>query len=184
MTPQITRITDSVFTREITSGGVFVFVAENYDGIIDVTVAHGDVVVWIFARYDLRDGSQKSAKIIQRHTVPDGQSYALVKSILGNNSNLDIASTIKVIENSNDIISTFTHNTLMIDDSAVVTTQPALEVVPSHVVCRHAATITPVNASQIAYLQSRGLSYKDAENLLVKGFLTDVDIQITHVAQK
>ena len=40
--------------------------------------------------------------------------------------------------------------------------------------CSHASTVSPIDAEQRFYLESRGVPTKAAERLIVEGFLDDV----------
>ena len=50
---------------------------------------------------------------------------------------------------------------------------PELEVLADDVKAAHGAASAPIDAAQIHYLQSRGLSKMEASSLIVEGFLMD-----------
>ena len=45
--------------------------------------------------------------------------------------------------------------------------------------CSHGSASGSLNENSIFYLRSRGLNYKEAKHLLIKGFLLDVIEKIT-----
>jgi Fe-S cluster assembly protein SufD len=59
---------------------------------------------------------------------------------------------------------------LLLSNKAKINTKPQLEIVADNVKCTHGATVSQLEADEIFYLQSRGLDYQSATDLLVKGF--------------
>ena len=55
-----------------------------------------------------------------------------------------------------------------------VESKPFLEILTNDVFCTHGSTTGKLNKDQIHYVQSRGLNKKDAEAVLVKGFINEV----------
>lgn len=61
--------------------------------------------------------------------------------------------------------------TLMLDESAVVSITPSLEIRHNEVKAGHGATIGYLHPTDFWYLRSHGISTLEAENMLVKAFL-------------
>jgi Fe-S cluster assembly protein SufD len=59
----------------------------------------------------------------------------------------------------------------LLSDGAHADAIPGLEIEANDVRCTHAATIARLDAEQVFYLMSRGLTRGEAERLLVGGFL-------------
>ena len=51
---------------------------------------------------------------------------------------------------------------------------PGLEIETDDVRCTHGATCGQIDAEELFYLQSRGIPLKDAQRLIVYGFLEEV----------
>lgn len=64
------------------------------------------------------------------------------------------------------------HDTLLLSDEGQVTTFPRLEILADDVKASHGASVGSIDPRQIFYLRSRGISYAEAVNQLVRGFLT------------
>ncbi|MEF9496757.1 Fe-S cluster assembly protein SufD [Chlamydia sp. 04-14] len=64
------------------------------------------------------------------------------------------------------------HDTLLLSDNARVTTFPRLEILTDDVKASHGATVGPLDARQIFYMQSRGMTREEAQKKLVRGFLS------------
>lgn len=64
-------------------------------------------------------------------------------------------------------------NILLLGNARAVTI-PDLEIQNKDVTCSHGSTITKINPEKLFYLQSRGLSKQLAQQVIVKGFITDM----------
>ncbi|MFH7244200.1 MAG: Fe-S cluster assembly protein SufD [Spirulina sp.] len=63
---------------------------------------------------------------------------------------------------------------LLLSDKARVDTKPQLEIVADDVKCAHGATISQLQADEIFYLQSRGISAPQAQRLLIYAFAMEI----------
>ncbi|MGF1569004.1 MAG: Fe-S cluster assembly protein SufD [Nodosilinea sp.] len=63
---------------------------------------------------------------------------------------------------------------LLLSDRARVDTKPQLEIVADNVKCAHGATVSQLQADEIFYLQSRGISAPQAQRLLIHAFAMEV----------
>ncbi|MBU0974398.1 SufD family Fe-S cluster assembly protein [Patescibacteria group bacterium] len=64
-----------------------------------------------------------------------------------------------------------TERVLLLSDEAKAEIVPELEILTDDVKCSHAVSISKIPEFQLFYLQSRGISKKQAENLIIDGFL-------------
>ena len=63
---------------------------------------------------------------------------------------------------------------LLLSKNASVNNKPELEIYADDVICTHGATVGEIDKNMIFYLCSRGLSFKDAKLLLIKGFVLEL----------
>ncbi|MEO1744796.1 MAG: SufD family Fe-S cluster assembly protein, partial [Cyanobacteria bacterium J06629_9] len=63
---------------------------------------------------------------------------------------------------------------LLLSDKGRVDTKPELDIVADNVKCAHGATVSQLQPEQLFYLQSRGISQTQAQQLLVRGFAMEV----------
>jgi Fe-S cluster assembly protein SufD len=63
---------------------------------------------------------------------------------------------------------------LLLSDQARVDTKPQLEIVADNVKCAHGATVSQLQADEIFYLQSRGISAPQAQRLLIYAFAMEM----------
>ena len=67
-----------------------------------------------------------------------------------------------------------TQNALLISETAEADAIPNLEIHNHDVKCSHGSTISQIDENQIFYMMSRGVSRKNAELMLIKGFFNDI----------
>jgi Fe-S cluster assembly protein SufD len=63
---------------------------------------------------------------------------------------------------------------LLISPQARVNTKPELQITADNVKCSHGATVSQLEADEIFYLQSRGLSETEARQLLIEAFVAEI----------
>ncbi|NEQ45208.1 MAG: Fe-S cluster assembly protein SufD [Leptolyngbya sp. SIOISBB] len=63
---------------------------------------------------------------------------------------------------------------LLLSGKARVDTKPELDIVADNVKCAHGATVSQLDANEVFYLQSRGISDEAAQRLLIYGFAMDI----------
>lgn len=64
------------------------------------------------------------------------------------------------------------HDAMVIGTDALVDAAPFLEVFTNDVSCKHAASVQRIRPEHVFYMESRGVAKKDAQNLILEGFLT------------
>ena len=67
---------------------------------------------------------------------------------------------------------------LLLSKEALVNSKPALEIFADDVKCRHGSTIGQLDDAAMFYLRSRGIHEKEARDLLVYAFASDVASRI------
>jgi Fe-S cluster assembly protein SufD len=101
---------------------------------------------------------------------PHGSSNQVHKCVVGDRAKAVFNGKIVVpkaaqLTNANQL-----SRNLLLSNKAKIDTKPQLEIVADNVKCTHGATVSQLEADEIFYLQSRGLDYQSAADLLVKGF--------------
>ncbi|WP_406604342.1 Fe-S cluster assembly protein SufD [Bartonella gliris] len=65
-------------------------------------------------------------------------------------------------------------NSLILSDDAEFNAKPELEIFADDVACGHGATVSNINHDHLFYLMARGIPFKTARALLIKGFVTEL----------
>lgn len=108
------------------------------------------------------------------HLVPNCKSYELYKSILYDKSNVIFNGKIIVYKNAQKIKAFQRNDNILLSNKASINTNPQLEIFANDVKCSHGCTIGVINHDHIFYLRTRGISKKDAKNILLLTFIEDI----------
>ena len=113
------------------------------------------------------------------HLVENTKSYQLVKSVLENKSRSVYQGKIYVDSKAQKTDGYQLSKAILIDETTEFNAKPELEIYADDVKCSHGSASGSLDENSIFYLMSRGLSYKEARELLINGFLVEVINQIT-----
>jgi Fe-S cluster assembly protein SufD len=108
------------------------------------------------------------------HGRPNGRSRQLHKCIVGGAAHAVFNGKIAVAPGAQLTDSAQESRNLLLSDKARVDTKPQLEIFADDVKCAHGATVGQLDAEQLFYLRSRGLSQQTARNLLTYAFGAEV----------
>jgi len=108
------------------------------------------------------------------HALPHGTSRQLQKCIAGGGSHAVFNGRVLVREDAQRTDSGQESRNLLLSDKAHVDTKPQLEIFADDVKCSHGATVGQLEADEVFYLRSRGLSDSAARNLLTYAFAADI----------
>ncbi len=105
------------------------------------------------------------------HAARHTHSNTLLRGVVDDQAQLQLQGTIIVEPGAQDTNAFLTENILLLSDRAVAHAIPNLEISANEVKCSHAATVSPIPEEYLFYLQSRGLTRKTAQKMIVDGFL-------------
>ncbi len=110
----------------------------------------------------------------QEHVSPHTSSDLLYRTVLKDRSQTAWGGNIYVYPAANYTDAYQKNDNLLLSERAHADTLPGLEIEAHEVRCTHGATAGPIDADQVFYLMSRGISYAQAEKLIVDGFFEPV----------
>lgn len=125
-----------------------------------------------------------------KHNVPACTSREHFKGILYGKGRAVFDGHILVEKQAQHSDAQLTNNNLMLTRDAEVDTKPQLEIYANDVKCGHGTTVGQIDAQQLFYMRSRGLSETMANKLICLGFAGDIidsideKILSDHVAEK
>jgi Fe-S cluster assembly protein SufD len=112
------------------------------------------------------------------HAKPHGTSRELYKGIMDGKSRGVFHGKIIVRPDAQKTDAMQTNKNLLLSKEALVNSTPALEIFADDVKCRHGSTIGQLDAGALFYLRSRGIGEREARDLLVYAFASDVSSRI------
>lgn len=118
------------------------------------------------------------------HAAPGCASRQTVKHVLDGKSRGVFQGKIEVHRIAQKTDGYQMNQTLLLSPEAEIDSKPQLEIFADDVKCSHGATIGELDADQLFYLVSRGISRADARALLIRAFLDDALGLLEHDAMR
>ena len=107
-------------------------------------------------------------------TKPHGTTDQLHKCIVGDRAHTVFNGKVFVPKEAQLTNATQLNRNLMLSPKARVDTKPELQITADNVKCAHGATVSQLEADEIFYLRSRGLSEAGANQLLIDAFAAEI----------
>jgi Fe-S cluster assembly protein SufD len=114
-------------------------------------------------------------RTLQDHVAPNTTSDLLFKGALRDVAKSVYVGVVRVESDARGSSSNQANRNLLLSEKAKATSEPILEILNNDILrCSHGATVGPVDAEHLFYLESRGIPRPVAERMLVQGFLGEV----------
>lgn len=118
------------------------------------------------------EGSDKAdVTIIIHHQAPHTRANTTLRGVARDQAQVRFVGRIIIDEDCGDTNSFLTERILLLSDQAKAEAVPDLEIKTDDVKCSHAASISRIPEEHLFYLMSRGISRREAEELIIEGFL-------------
>ncbi|MBE9062826.1 Fe-S cluster assembly protein SufD [cf. Phormidesmis sp. LEGE 11477] len=117
-------------------------------------------------------------------TYPHGSATQIQKNIVDDRAHCVFNGKVYVSTAAQLTDASQLNRNLMLSTKARVDTKPELDIVADNVKCAHGATVSQLQADEVFYLQSRGISAEQAQRLLLYGFGMEVVEKISVPALK
>ena len=114
---------------------------------------------------------EKSLEAYITHAAPNTKSNVNVRAVLRDRSTFAFKGNVKIEKGAKGADAYLRSDALLFDEAKMGDDTPALEILEPDVKAGHAATIGKVDEMMLFYLMSRGLSRKQAERMLIDGFI-------------
>jgi len=114
---------------------------------------------------------QQDAGARMIHRAPNTTSTIISKSIVKNGGLTNYRGTVRHEKGAYNSRSRVECDTLMLDDQSLSDTIPTNEVKNNTSYIEHEATVSKISEDQLFYLMSRGISEKEAVQMIVMGFI-------------
>ena len=113
-------------------------------------------------------------KTLQFHSAPNTYSNMLYKGAVKDKGYSVYQGIIRALKNCIGVDAYQTNNNLVLDPTARADSLPGLIIDADELACSHGATMGNLDAAQLYYLRSRGISEAEARRMLVLGFFDEV----------
>lgn len=120
------------------------------------------------------DAQEIDQRTFQIHEAPNTASDLLYKNALDDAARTIFSGLIRVAPGAHKTDAYQKVRNLLLSDEAEANSLPGLEIEADDVRCTHGATSGQIEEEEVFYLLSRGIPLKDAQRLIVHGFLEEV----------
>ena len=164
---------DSNFSSFIFSSGL-----KFYKQDINVDLEGENSECDIKAALFLDNDEHQEIKTKINHLVPNCKSYQKIKNVLDSEGKGIYQGKIYVKDIAQKTNAYQLSKALLLDDNSEFNSKPELEIYADDVKCSHGSTSGSIDENSIHYLMTRGLTKKEAIQLLINGFLNEIVSEI------
>ncbi len=164
---------DSNFSSFIFSSGL-----KFYKQDINVDLEGENSECDIKAALFLDNDEHQEIKTKINHLVPNCKSYQKIKNVLDSEGKGIYQGKIYVKDIAQKTNAYQLSKALLLNDNSEFNSKPELEIYADDVKCSHGSTSGSVDENSIHYLMTRGLTKREAIQLLINGFLNEIISEI------
>ncbi len=128
----------------------------------------------VYSALNLTNNEHQEIKTRINHNAPNCLSYQKVKNVLNNESKGVYQGKIFVKNIAQKTDAYQLSRALILNDDAEFDAKPELEIYADDVKCSHGSTSGSIDLNSIHYLKSRGIPEKEAYQMLIRGFLSEI----------
>ncbi|MEO1622631.1 MAG: Fe-S cluster assembly protein SufD [Cyanobacteria bacterium J06632_3] len=122
----------------------------------------------------LRDCQLADTHSLLTLTYPHSGATQIQKNIVDDKAHAVFNGRVFVSQEAQHTDASQLNRNLMLSSKARIDTKPELDIVADDVKCAHGATVSQLQADEVFYLQSRGISSEQAQRLLLYGFAMEI----------
>jgi len=127
-----------------------------------------------------RGSNHADNQVCVEHRAPHCTSRQVYKGMAGDKARLVFNGRIYIHPGAKDSSADLSNNNLLLSNSAEIDTKPELEIYNDDVICSHGTTVGQMDALQLFYLRSRGISEPEAQRMLGIGFINELLLALPH----
>lgn len=122
----------------------------------------------------LSEAKHSHVHVTMCHNAPETRSYQKFKSVLLDQARASFTGKIHVKRVAQKTQAYQLTQSLLLSPQAITYAKPNLEIFADDVKASHGATVSQLDEEQMLYLQTRGISQKEAAALLTQGFCQEI----------
>ena len=141
---------------------------------VDCTMNGPGAEAFLDGAYYCGAGQHMDLRTVQRHQSQKATSRAVYKGAVSGGGRTIFQGLIEVAQGASGTDAWLTNRNLILGEGARSDSIPTLKIGNNDVKCSHGSTTGRLNAEELFYLESRGLSAADAREMLVVGYFEDI----------
>ena len=111
---------------------------------------------------------------VQEHFAPNSKSNLSLKMILDKKARASFQGLVIAQKEAQKCEAKQENKNILLSKQCRVDSEPRLEILPHDIICKHGSATGEIDAKQLYYLQSRGFSYAQSQQLILKSFAQSV----------
>lgn len=120
----------------------------------------------------LQENSKHHWQVQQIHSAPETTSLVSLKAVLADQSFLRYEGTITIEKSASKSVAHQEQKNIVIGKNPQVVSIPNLQVLTHDVQCGHGSAVSHLSDDHLFYLESRGIPFEKAQQMIVDGFLS------------
>ncbi len=176
---EILKLTESLTYKVVEDVDIVLDLFETKNPVkLEIIFDKPGVSCHLIGMYVLNDGEKLDFTTIAKHETRNTSCLQDVRGVLRDNSDSKYIGSIVIEENASQTESFLDDSVLVLGQGTKNQSEPILEIKNNDVKASHGSTTGRINEEEIFYLQARGLSKKESENIIVEGFFEKLLNQI------
>lgn len=156
--------------------GKYLVYFKNLSGQFYFEIKTKEVNLLILGVFFGRKDEEFKIKTYQHHQVGESKSVLIIKGVFDNFSRFFYEGVIRIEKEAQKTYAALKNQNLLLSNKVKVEAKPYLEILNNDVFCAHAVSCGQLNDEKIYYLQTRGLSKKQAKEFLIESFINEIEI--------
>ncbi len=158
--------------------GFYLIFFKNLSGKFEFIIKEKNVNLEIYGVYQGNNKEKFQIETVQHHLAPQSTSNLLIKGVFDNRCQFFYRGLIRIEKKAQKSHAYQKNQNLLLSTDVFVDSKPELEILANDVFCTHGSTTGYINQEELYYLQTRGLTKKQAEKLIIDGFLSEIRSKI------
>jgi len=159
-------------------GETYVVFFHNMSGKLTFEITASNIEVYIYGLYTGKKSQQFHIETIQLHKAPGSFSDLLIKGVFEDKSKFIYQGLIRLEKEAQQSHAYQKNQNLIMSKDVFIDSRPYLEILANDVFCTHGSTTGKLSKDQLLYARTRGLTASDAEQMLVQGFIDEVQQKV------
>ncbi|GAB4026437.1 MAG: hypothetical protein Fur0011_2160 [Candidatus Microgenomates bacterium] len=109
--------------------------------------------------------------VVASHRVANTKGRVTVRAVCGEKSSVRLKGIIRIFKEAQETDDFLELRVITLGPMSRATVEPELEIMANNVKASHGASVGGIDPQQLLYLESRGLSMREAEDQIIGGWL-------------
>lgn len=137
---------------------------------LQINLSESESEAHLYGFYSIHDQELMDNHTLVKHLMPYCQSNELYKGVLEGKSIGVFNGRVEVSQDAQKTNAYQQNQTILLSPESTMNSKPELEIFADDVKCSHGSTLGQLDKAALFYLQSRGISQKTAQKIMINAF--------------